>query len=528
MQSAVVVLLDFPDGGNESIHFNEMAVAALGGAVEATGNSTYIRFDGSASAAVYEQLLAGVSYFNSADEPTRVPARRIAFEVFDGVFSSDVVTGLVNVTLVNDNPLVLSCGAGIVNFIEETLEPVSLTEMLRLSDSDTDHVITSAEVAITNPLNPQNGDVLSISNDTLPSGVVIEQPSGSTLSISGLASAVEYQELLQTLTYSTTAEEPSPTERVISVSVASRSEQRSCTVMLRVMLVNDNPPVVDLNGPEASVDNNVEVDFSFFETASVPIAEFAEISDADSDGTVVSLTLQLMPGRPGDRLRLDDCLDSSAPSCHLQLPQRVCVCADGLQVSQDPNTLSINRTQYSIEVVQSESSVLPPVVFTQVLRSVRFEHDPTRPEDSIYTAMVTVTASDGELESDPAVSVISVILTNAVPTILFNGAMELTNEIRDGVTTLPLLPTGTTLTIQEDGTMLESVTLTLTNPRIGSERLEVSELSTSIESSYVGPSLLLMGPANISEFTAVLREVRYVYPPMESILMGEAPDFTLR
>lgn len=67
--------------------------------------SQIIRFSGNASVSGYEQALSSVFYMNAATAPSRTPLRRVTYEVTDGIFTSNTLTGLVNMT--NRSPVVL-------------------------------------------------------------------------------------------------------------------------------------------------------------------------------------------------------------------------------------------------------------------------------------------------------------------------------------------------------------------------------------------------------------------------------------
>ena len=152
----------------------------------ATGHT--IIFTGSAGIPVYEQALSSVTYFNMAPEPSHAPPRRITIEVNDGIFTSNTLTGLVNITLVNDNLLMLVCGVGVANFTEGRGSPVLLAQSLSLVDLDANHMILAARVAIQNT---QEGDTIGV-NTTGVGGLEV-QPNAGSITISGEATSAEYQ-----------------------------------------------------------------------------------------------------------------------------------------------------------------------------------------------------------------------------------------------------------------------------------------------------------------------------------------------
>lgn len=105
--------------------------------------------------------------------------------------------------------------------------------------------------------------------------------------------------------------------------VSSPNDSQSCSILVSVVLVNDNLPVVDLNGPlQPSINHTVMLNYNFASQASVWIASRdATISDLDSDGRVETLQVELTPGFPGDGVFLSDsvgCPIDNSSTCHLR------------------------------------------------------------------------------------------------------------------------------------------------------------------------------------------------------------------
>ena len=122
------------------------------------------------------------------------------------------------------------------------------------------------------------------------------------------------QELLRTLTYVNRASEPSLSQRTITVFIRSPNDTQSCNVLVSIEPVNDNLPVVDLSGPSIpSINHTVEVNYTF---VNGPSSEWissrdATISDQDQNALIESLTAELVPRQPGDRIFLSDTLGCS-------------------------------------------------------------------------------------------------------------------------------------------------------------------------------------------------------------------------
>jgi hypothetical protein len=119
------------------------------------------------------------------------------------------------------------------------------------------------------------------------------------------------------------ADEPARVQRSISLTVISPNDSQSCNVLVSVILVNDNPPVVDLNGPSlASINHSVMLNYTFINQASVWIAaRDATVSDLDADGRIETLLVDLNPGFPNDGVFLSasvGCPIDNSSVCHLR------------------------------------------------------------------------------------------------------------------------------------------------------------------------------------------------------------------
>ena len=130
------------------------------------------------------------------------------------------------------------------------------------------------------------------------------------------------QALLRTLTFLSTADEPSLRERVIAITVNGISETRSCNVLVSIIPVNDNTPVVDLNGPLLSgINHSVVLPYNFFSSASVWISSRdATVSDFDQDSRIESLDIRLDRGASEDVIYLSSNIGcaGSAQVCQLR------------------------------------------------------------------------------------------------------------------------------------------------------------------------------------------------------------------
>lgn len=170
--------------------------------------------------------------------------------------------------------------------------------------------------------------------------------------------------------------------------------------------------------------------------------------------------------------------------------------------------------------------------FQDLLRNIRFAHDPLRPSVEQYTAFVSVSVHDGVFTSTVAVTSIDVFIVNTPPAVLINGASNASAVMVDGEAVITLFRSGTIVTLFEDSAVIQQVSITLTNPSHSDERIQLSPLNVPSTISIAGDEsrIMLTGPASPVDFSQALTDstLHYQYPPMESILGGDQPDFTTR
>ena len=209
-----------------------------------------------------------------------------------------------------------------------------------------------------------------------------------------------------------------------------------------------------------------------------------------------------------------------------------CTCSNTNAVPTRSLFITITRSATRIQLFQPQDGVHSFSDFEYVLRNIRFAHDVERPVPDIteYEAYVRVSASDGQLSSEVAVSQIVVGISNTPPMVMFGNDTTTEVVMRDGEPVIPVLQVGAD--IVEDSETISRVTLTLTNAVHETERLYAirGNVSSSITITNDSSSVTLQGPASLVEFIDALHniEVYYSYPPMESILQGDVPDFTPR
>lgn len=259
-----------------------LAFTALGSITGSFNSATgVLTLSGTDTVANYQTALRSVTYVNTSQDPSEA-LRGISFQVNDGSALdnlSNVVSRDVQVTAVNDAPTIVA--GGTVSFTENDPATV-IRSTLTVSDAEGDS-LTGATVTIS--ANYVNGeDVLSFT----PSGGITGSFDAATgvLTLSGTATAADYQTVLRTVTYGNASENPSTAARTVTFAATDSNGDTSTgvTTTVNVTNVNDAPVVV--------VPANSAVGTAFSNTNL--LISGVSVSDVDAGGgniqTVVTAT----------------------------------------------------------------------------------------------------------------------------------------------------------------------------------------------------------------------------------------------
>ncbi|MCP3415870.1 MULTISPECIES: cadherin domain-containing protein [Bradyrhizobium] len=240
----------------------------------ATGTLT---LTGSSSVANYQAALASVTYINSSDNPSGL-ARTVTITTNDGTLDSSPVTDTINVTPVNDPPVVT---AGHTLNYTENQAATAFDPAIIVSDVD-NTTLTGATVQITG--NYANGqDVLAF---TSQNGITGSFNAGTgMLTLTGTASVADYQAALASVTYQNTSDNPSGLARTVTI-IANDGTATSTPVTgtINVTPVND-PPVTTAGGTLNYTENQ----------AATVIDASVNVTDVDS-ANLTGATVQITGG----------------------------------------------------------------------------------------------------------------------------------------------------------------------------------------------------------------------------------------
>ncbi|MCK1564980.1 VCBS domain-containing protein [Bradyrhizobium sp. 173] len=250
----------------------------------ATGTLT---LTGSSSVANYQTALDSVTYFNTSDNPSGL-ARTVTIITNDGAANSVAVTDTINVTPVNDAP-VLNANGGTLSYTENQAA-TAIDTVLTASDVDSTN-LTGATVSITTNF-ASGQDVLGFTNQN---GIAGSYNAGTgVLTLTGSATVANYQAALRSVTYSSSSDNPSGATRTISYQVddgaGANHASNIATSAVAVTPVND-APVLNANGGTLSYTENQAA------TAIDTVLTASDVDSTNLTGATVSITTNFASGQ---------------------------------------------------------------------------------------------------------------------------------------------------------------------------------------------------------------------------------------
>ncbi len=294
----------------DEVTFGGVVIGTFSGGTSGT-DPLAIMFNVNAKQVSVQALVRNLTYRNVSDAPTTF-ARTVELYLTDGDGGSSIpVTKLINVTAVNDSPVITNF-SGFLSYTEDELAVDlaigALVQDLDSADFDLGKLITRDSA------NAQTTDRISIRNDgagfeqigvigtsVTYSGVEIGTFGGTTvltITLNSAASAMAVQALLRSITFSSISSAPSTLLRTITATLSDGDGGTSLavTTLVQVIAVND-PPVIGAFTP----------DITYVENATPLLLDSnATVTDVDSsDFADGSMTVRLtVNGHEDDRLSI--------------------------------------------------------------------------------------------------------------------------------------------------------------------------------------------------------------------------------
>jgi hypothetical protein len=432
----------------------------------ATGTLT---LTGAASVASYQAALDSVTYsFNPSNaDPTAGSGdtvRTVSWSVSDGVANSNSATSTLEAVhvapkVVPDADATFT-GGGL---------PVTLDGGMTVSDPDSSDTLLSATVTIEGAI---TGDTLNFSN----TGTITGSYDATTgvLTLTGAASVTDYQNALNSVTYSfTPGGDPTGggghTARTINWSVFDGvANSNIATTSLETVHA---PPSIDAGGTVTFTGGG----------APVTLDGQVTVSDPDSNGNLTSATVTISSGfLAGDTLS-------------------ALTTGTGITASYNAGTGVLTLTGQ--DTLAHYQSALASVTY-----SFTPGGDPTLGGHNVRTIGWSV--SDGVANSDSATSTVSTVNAVHVPPTV-SGAGDTVTYSKQG----PAVPVDSTLTLSDPDSngMLAGATVSISSGFLAGDTLAAVTTGTGITASYNASTgvLTLSGADTIEHYQSVLDSVTY-------------------
>ena len=454
-------------------------------AANTTGTSITASYDastetltlsGSDTVAHYQQVLDSVTFSSGAD-PTgggTAPTRTVTWTANDGSVDSAPATTTVNLQV---GPAIFVPANA--TFTENQASPSTLSPTIALSDSNAGATIVSATVAIAGGTFAGDGDVLAA---TAPVGITVSYDAANeVLTLSGTDTVANYQSYLESVTFTSTSDNPTDfaadPARAVTWTVVDDSggaaTSSTATSSIGITAVNDPPTL-----------NNVATGAQFTEGGAVVLSNLASVTDPDSldlASATVSITTGTFAG-DGDVLAAN-------------------VAGTNITASYDST---------SEVLVLSGSDTLAH--YQQVLDTVAFNSTSDNPTDfgSVTTHQVTWDLNDGSASNNLSFEHTTTVTLTAVndPPTLASVAPSV------GFTV------GTTITLSPNVTVTDPDNLTLASATVSiaggtfagdGDALAANVGGTSIVASYdsANERLVLSGSDTLADYQSVLDSVTF-------------------
>ena len=455
LASATVQITGGLDTSDDRLVFVNTATIT-GVYTQATGT---LSLTGSDTVANYRTALRSVQYRNlDTDNPSNA-ARTVSFTVSDGTLLSNTVTTTVNVTRVNDAPVLIASG-GSAAFTEDG-PSVAVDTGIALADVD-DATLSGATVAITgNYVNGQ--DSLTFVNTAAITGSW--NAAAGTLTLSGADSVSNYQAALRAVRFTNSSHTPNTATRTVTFGVADAgSAPASATRGVTVAAANDAPSLSAGGGSP-----------SFTEGGPAVVVDPA-IGVADLDGDPITGGTVVV----GGNWSADDRLNFT---------------------NQNGITGSYNAGSGVLTLTGSASVAN----YQAALRSVTYSNVSGQP--STLQRSIDFQVTDGSANSNQVSTTVSVISNNTAPS-LGGGGNTLAYTEDDPAA----IVNGLVTALDPDDTSLDGATVSITGNFVtGEDQLTFSNTASITGSwSSVTGVLTLTGSDTVANYQAALRTVRYV------------------
>lgn len=480
--SARAVLAAAPDGAAEILAVQNFPSFAA--AYDTTTRTLTITATPPQTHASFEAILRTLTYRNTSAAPT-LGGRSVAIVVNDGDLDSSADTATFTVAGVNDDPaLDLNADAGGTGFAATWTEgsgPVVIVSSTALVITDPDSATLAQATAVLAPNTDAPAEVLAV--DVTGTSITAAW-AGSTLTLSGVASLADYQQVLRTLTYNSSSQDPTVAARTVTVTVDDGAGGTAAAESTITLVAVNGAPALDLD--PGTVGTGFATTFTEDGGPVAAVANNLLLTDLDSDN-LTGATAQILPAvlNPGVEIL------AVTPFA-------------GITVAFDTGSGVLSLTGNR-----------PVADYQTILRSLTYDNQSPNPDTSARSIQISV--DDGGLNGvTTALASITIVAVNNAPVIDLNGpvaGIDMTTPITflEGMAPLTMF-SGAATVGDADSTTLVSASVTLTNALDGAdETLALGTAVPGITATFdAGTGVLsLSGAATLAEYQLALNAVTY-------------------
>ena len=443
-------------------------------------NASFLLLAGSSTPDDISFMLQSVTYSNVANPPSNPTiVRRVSFKANDGLHDSVVAYTNITIRLINIPP-VFTFGGSVnesVVYYENMSSVPLIPANIVLYDQDS-VVLYAVNITVIGYL--PGVDLLNYSTYGLN---ITGRFQGGTLSLLGPASVPDFIAVLRSVIYINTYIQDHmlpllpPGGRTIQFVVSDGSKNSATASAQVIFYAVNNAPVVDLNGPDPGIDFSA----TFYEgNSSIPVVS-PKIIVSDVDSQNLSSARAVLGGA-SDR---------------------------------DKELLLLGNTSQQIAAtfgggVLNLTGWATPSMYQQLLQSLLYANLLLPPTPG--TRAITITVSDGMLDSLPATCYLTVVTFNHVPVLTIVPAGV--PYVQSGYPVYLVAPGGVNLTDSDNAT-LASVTVTVVNAVDG--QLEAINVTAqfpdlTVRSALANGSLsytFSLAAGNVSRYVGLIATLTY-------------------
>ena len=399
LASLTVTITNLQDGAAELLSADTTGTSIVAAYNSATGVLT---LSGADSVAHYQQVVRTLRYSNSSQSPNTT-SRTITFVTNDGTANSAAATATVSVSSVNDAPAIdldannsNSAGTAFATTHSEGGSSVLVVD----SDAvlgDVDHAnLASLLVTITDL---QDGAAESLSADTTGTSITASYNSATgVLTLSGSDTVAHYQQVLRTIRYANSSENPTAGIRTVEFVASDGSTNSNTATCIVTVSASNDAPVVDLDANNSnSAGANYSTSYNEGDSPVLIADGDATFSDVD-DANLVSLTVTITNLQDG--------------------------AAESLFANTTGTSISASYDSSTGELTLSGSDSVAH--YQQVLRTIRYSNSSDDPTAGART--IEFVANDGSANSNVATCQVTVAAVNDAPVNTVPGAQNTSED----------------------------------------------------------------------------------------------------